>query len=501
MEILTTTYKEKISGILSCFDRIVITGTLPTLCHSHGITGYFYSQGIRIFDYAKFAEPYKEELRNNAEKIANDHGIKIEHIRKSHIRKEDIVQKCLKKRGNHPGIVHIISAMESCPSYQPWHDKNTGKTYLRGTQGKCLHYYFYFIDEYLGLGYIRVPTWCPFKLQIYFNGHHLLARELDNAGISYTMIDNAFDSIEDFEKAQEISDNLSIENIHKKLDDLARQYCPVYIHFNQVYHWSIMQAEYATDIVFRKQKDLQAIYSDMVATAIHTVKPENVITFLGKKLDPRFLGEIGNNYNIRIEGSRIKHTMGKSSIKMYDKFSKILRIETTTNDVSFFKHYREVEHRDGSKTMKYASLKKNIYSLRALKDLFKSSNNRYLEFISAIENKDIGRKRLEKISHSKNENNRNYKGFNFFDDKDLSVLLAILKGEFNISGFQNKNLQKLLPGMNRGQISRLLRRMRVHGLIKKVARTYKYYMTKLGKETILNAQKIKEMVLIPAFNY
>lgn len=81
------------------------------------------------------------------------------------------------------------------------------------------------------------------------------------------------------------------------------------------------------------------------------------------------------------------------------------------------------------------------------------------------------------------------------------VLLAALKREFNISGFQNKNLQKLLPGMNRGQISRLLKRMRVNGLIKKVARTYKYYMTKLGKQTILNAQKIKEMVLIHAFNY
>jgi hypothetical protein len=38
---------------------------------------------------------------------------------------------------------------------------------------------------------------------------------------------------------------------------------------------------------------------------------------------------------------------------MYDKFSLILRIETTVNDVSFFKHYREVEHRDGSRETKW----------------------------------------------------------------------------------------------------------------------------------------------------
>src|SRR4051812_34573813 len=58
---------------------------------------------------------------------------------------------------------------------------------------------------------------------------------------------------------------------------------------------------------------------------------------------------MGNRFNIRIEGTRIKHTMGPVSIKLYHKFGLLLRIETTVNDLSFFKHYREVEHRDGSR--------------------------------------------------------------------------------------------------------------------------------------------------------
>ncbi len=107
------------------------------------------------------------------------------------------------------------------------------------------------------------------------------------------MLDNSFDYIEDFEKAQEISDDIDIKKIHNCLDALAKKYCPVISHFKQGYHWSIMQAEYATDIVFKKQSDLQAIYSEMVATAIHTVKPDNVATFLGRKVDPRYQGEIG----------------------------------------------------------------------------------------------------------------------------------------------------------------------------------------------------------------
>lgn len=128
--------------------------------------------------------------------------------------------------------------------------------------------------------------------------------------------------------------------------------------------------------MFKKQDDLQQIYSELIATAIHTVKPENIATFLGHKLDPRYQGEVGNNYNVRIEGSRIKHTMGSVSIKMYDKFSKILRIETTSNDISFFKHFREVVHRDGSTSYEIASLKKNIYNLSFLADNLKASNRK-----------------------------------------------------------------------------------------------------------------------------
>jgi hypothetical protein len=465
------------------------------------MTSYLYSKGVKIFDYPKFAEPFKEEIRANAEQTAKDNGKEIEFVAKTHIRKEDLVKKVLDKRGTGCGLVHIISAMEACGSYKPWHDKRSGKTFLKGAQGKCLHYYFYFIGPYLGYGYIRVPTWCPFKLQVYINGHNLLAGELDSQNIKYSMIDNAFDYIEDFGKAQQICNHIDIKKIHERLDCLVSTYCPVYRSFNQVYHWSIMQAEYATDIVFKKQECLQAIYSELTATAMHTVSPDDIATFLGHKVDPKYQGETGNNYNIRTQGSRIKHTMGKSSIKMYDKFSKILRIETTTNDVGFFKHYRQVEHRDGSKSMKYAPLKKNIYSLTLLAKLFRASNKRYLEFISAFDNKEAGRKRLDKVTRPKQENNRNYKGFNMFCQKDPDLLLAALRGEFNIAGFRNKDLRRKMPTLNTGKISRLIKRMKVFGLIKKAGKTYKYYLTKLGKQLIVTAQRLKETVLIPALNY
>lgn len=114
------------------------------------------------FDYPTFAHPHRDTLRATAESIAAEAGVEIEYIRKSKaFRKEKRIQSVLKERGDHPGLVHIFSAMESCSTYQPWHDKRTHKTYLKSRVGKCLHYYFYFIDEQLGLCYMRVPTWCP----------------------------------------------------------------------------------------------------------------------------------------------------------------------------------------------------------------------------------------------------------------------------------------------------------------------------------------------------
>ena len=254
---------------------------------------------------------------------------------------------------------------------------------------------------------------------------------------------------------------------------MARQCCPIYTDFATDYHWSVDQCEYSTDIVFRKQADLQAIYGNLTRTAIHTVKPDTVATFLGRKLSPQFEGEMGNRFNIRIEGTRIKHTMGPVSLKLYDKFGLILRIETTVNDLTFFKHYRKVEHRDGTSETKWAAMQKTVYSLPALRELLEASNRRYLEFLSAVADPRNGRDKLDKLSKPVEQEGRRYSGFNLFDPNDETLLCSIVRGEFNITGLQNKTLRRHLRELNTRQVSRALKRLRTHGLIKKIGHTYK----------------------------
>jgi hypothetical protein len=495
---LTERYDDRIAGVLSCYDRIVVTGTLPTVCYADGMTGFLYARGIRIFDYPSFAMALREQVREVAARLAATAGAEIEHISKSHIRKEAVVAKVLERRGDHPGLVHVISAMEACSAYKPWHDKATHKTYLRPDSGKCLHYYFYFMDRELGLVYLRVPTWAPFRLQFYCNGHSWLARRLTAAGIGFTPADNAFVRIDDWSRAQALADQLSPDRLRRVLDRYARQCCPVLDTFGQSYHWSLMQAEYSTDLVFRSTTTLAPLYEQLARQSVLSVKAEQVATFLGRKITPQLAQEIGSQFSTRIEGTCIKHRFGSASIKMYDKLGCILRIETTTNDVSFFKHHRKVEHRQGPSTRALAPLKKTIYSLIDLRQILYACNRRYLEHLSAIDDFSAGVRALDRLTKPHTVDDKTVKGINFFDPTDNALLHALQNPRTNIAGIRRADLLALLDHLSPHKISRQLRRLRDIGVIKRVTGTYRYYLTRAGRAATAALCRITQSIIIPA---
>ena len=190
--------------------------------------------------------------------------------------------------------------------------------------------------------------------------------------------------------------------------------------------------------------------------------------------------------------------MGEISVKIYDKFGKILRIEITSNDVSQLKVFREVQKRDGSIVKTIAPVKKSIYSLFDLAGVFKNACNRYLEFISSFDDPTDGLKKLGRVTETVRENKQNYKGFNFFSTDDQKILIAVADGKFTLKGITNKTLRSMLPEKKPWQLSRILKRLRLHGLIKKIGHAYKYYLTRLGKQVIVAGLSFKNIALIPA---
>lgn len=131
---------------------------------------------------------------------------------------------------------------------------------------------------------MRVPTWLPFHLQFYMNGNNLLARKLQKKNISYRMHDNAFLKNSHAEAAQKLSGRINPEDLHKVLDVLTERYCLAADSLNLSFRWTVRQTGCATDVMFKQQAELEPVYDEIIRTAIHTVKPDNIATFLGKRI-------------------------------------------------------------------------------------------------------------------------------------------------------------------------------------------------------------------------
>ena len=224
---------------------------------------------------------------------------------------------------------------------------------------------------------------------------------------------------------------------------------------------------------------LAPLYEQLSRQAVLGVKAEQIATFLGKKITPPLAQEIGNRFATRIEGTCIKHRLGKVQVKMYDKYARVLRIETTVNDVSFFKHHRKVEHRDRPSTRQLAPLKKSIYSLIDLRHILLGCNRRYLETLSALDDHSAGQRALSRLTDERCESDRPIKGLNFFK-RTSSNCCGTATPQFNIHGLRRADLMALLPHASAAALSRELKRWSALGVIKRVTGTYRYYLTRLG---------------------
>ncbi len=139
--------------------------------------------------------------------------------------------------------------------------------------------------------------------------------------------------------------------------------------------------------------------------------------------------------------------------------------------------------------------KKSIYSLYQLFTIIKSADYRYLEFISAFDDHSNGNKNLTKITSPVVENEHSYRGLDFFAEQNLKVLETISRGEYMTFGMQGKDIRQHLGDISSSAMSRIFKRLRLHGIIERAKGTYKYFLTAYGKEIIAAGLIIRNLVL------
>ncbi|MBK7234486.1 MAG: hypothetical protein IPI02_02230 [Sterolibacteriaceae bacterium] len=219
---------------------------------------------------------------------------------------------------------------------------------------------------------------------------------------------------------------------------------PVLDVFGQTYHWSIMQAEYSTDLVFKSEKILGSLYQQLAREAVLSVKAEQIATFLGKKITPATGRRDWLAPEHRIEEPASSTNSDRSLSR--STTSSLASCASRPQPMTFRSSSTTArwEHRTGRTTREVAPLKKSIYSLIDLREILLGCNHRYLEFLSSLDDHSSGQRLLERVTQSKPDGDRSFKGLNFFDSNDQALLRAVQRPEFNIHGLARCDLMRRL---------------------------------------------------------
>ena len=241
----------------------------------------------------------------------------------------------------------------------------------------------------LGLIHIRLTTWFPFTVQVCVNGHSWLAQQMLKRRLGFTQQDNAFIALDDPEATQKLADRFVDQNWPKILHRLVRQVNPLMRQpwFRSLsYYWVVDQAEFSTDLIFTSREALAGLYPRLLDHAAVNFSAKDILRFLGRRLHPRFEGEVLTDcQKDRWPGARIKHRMKNNWLKMYDKFGLILRIETVINNPREFR-VRRLRTRNGRREMAWCPMNKGVSNLYRYREVALAANERYLDALSVVGN-------------------------------------------------------------------------------------------------------------------
>ena len=400
-------YDNKIKGILSGFDRIVINGYSRQLNNCRQFLYYMIQNDCNLVDFHKFAEEHTNSLCDHIENLVSLQNRPREFVMSSNVSKDEIARKLFQEFPVEEGLVCCISSMEVCNTMTVKGNKKTKLLEVTRRHTKCKYYYLYMIDKDFGWMYLKIQTWFPFNVQIYLNGREYICKQLEKEGIQYERYNNSLIDIENIERAQEISDHLQNMDLTRKFDGLVSQYnnlLPKFEkHLGHGYFWTVFECEYATDIMFQTREDLANIFPSLVEKAFFTFKCDDIMSFFGRKLDPKFQGEVVSDARKRYQGFRIKHKMKSNQVKMYDKYS-CLRIETTINDPYEFKILKETEkiidHQVITSEKHWVPMGKSVANLYRYAEVSKATNFRYINALPLPVDKITPVKEIEKIENS-----------------------------------------------------------------------------------------------------
>ena len=355
MELFAKLFDSLLVLVYHCFDRIVIHGYLSGLSRPEQVV-YFFRQvlGIPVVDKEVLSRR-TNDYQTWVEAYARNHRIPIQWAEKG-VRKEDYVLPALRRleRKNAFGVYLIFKSMElgrtfriSVPKF-PSQDPNY--RILAHQRSRFTHYYFYIRDAVLGPIILRVASFFPFHATYWINGHSFIERELTKAGIRFHKNDNAFLAVDDLAALQAAADRLSPKLIRQQLDYWTFILGPKFSkkergRMNLSRFYAIAQIEYCRNFIFKRHFPIHKIFERGCEIGLWRLTANRISEIFGVRLSKKFRGKLATVIEQVEHGHHVFRAYWKNGLlRQYEKFSRFLRNELLSNNLSDFGLRKGLDH-------------------------------------------------------------------------------------------------------------------------------------------------------------
>src|SRR3989442_9583806 len=188
-------FGDKITGVLSGFDRLVLRGWLLAIVSVQGMNRLLWLKDVLLKDFGRWAQQMTEQLKEASCQAARDQNRPIVYLRSANTDKDEAARKIAAEDQITTGLVAILTCVEPCMSFEIYRNPQTHKLEPVYRLRKGLVLYHYWIDSQFGWMNARIQSWLPFSIQICINVREWLARMIDQNHMVYRRHDNCFTSI------------------------------------------------------------------------------------------------------------------------------------------------------------------------------------------------------------------------------------------------------------------------------------------------------------------
>src|SRR6266446_4999078 len=475
-------------------DRMYLNVYVPRLQREPGVVWFFREHRGQPLPSAALMRPISRGFVSALEDFAAQHEIPVVQFRKGR-RKDQVMAEHLRHFRHDEGVVFVGKAQEKTTVFRTEKRRSpkTGQPYpwiVRST-AMVNHYYIYAVDRDFGPFFLKFCTYFPFNAKLCLNGHEYAKRQLACRGIAFEALDNGVLSCADPKRLQRICDGLCAE----KIDALLRKWLRLLPHpftgadrqAGYRYDISILQAEFSLTQVLDQPVHGRVFFEQVIRENLDIGRPEQVQLIFNRRITRQTPGLFRTRVVTEDVTPSLHAYYRQTHIKQYHKENRALRTETTINNTYDF------------------SIGKRLHNLPELREVGFAANRRLLEVERISHDCMITEQAFQTINGPVAAGRQRASGLRFADLKTQSLLHAIVVFRLLVPGFRCADLRNHLAPLtgrepetiSQGAITYQLRRLRLHGLIERIPKTFRYRVTQFGLRVALFFTRTYNRLLRP----